>query len=215
MRRQAQSLIAALLPLILASCVYSKHPLSDESTSTLDRRLLGTWAAAAKDGKVSGTDSTLIIGRKPGTKNTLEAVVVRLDYKDTVKIGRQTWYAKTGKFNYLSIGGDTDTEEDGKAYLICRYDLPKPRTFRIFLPDPHFIGAAVQKGELKGKVEYNDAAEPAIANEKAEPKSEGNNSGSIQSVALTDSPEKILEFLNAHVSESFQKEPIVYRKTSE
>ena len=46
------------------------------------------------------------------------------------------------------------------------------------------------EGELKGKVEYYDAALPDIADEKAELKSEGKDSGTIQSVVLTEFSEE-------------------------
>ena len=121
MRRHAQSLIVAVLPLVLTSCVYSLQPLSDESTSTLDHRLIGTWAALEEDGQLSHTN-TMTIGRKSGTKNTLEAVGLVLNCDNTDKVKRITWYAKTVKINYLSMELDKelviveDTKEEEKAY---------------------------------------------------------------------------------------------------
>ena len=89
MRRHAQSLIVVVLPLVLTSCVYSLYPFSDESTSTLDRRLIGTWAAVEEDGQLSHSN-TMTIGRKFGTKDTLEAVDLVFNCDNTDKVKRIT-----------------------------------------------------------------------------------------------------------------------------
>ena len=213
MRFRAWLVIVGLLPLTFASCVMSLHPLSDEKTSELDQRLLGTWE------KVKGNngDDVMTVGKKKGTKNTLEFVSIELDEDDTAIVKRLTVYARRGKVDLLSI--EDQGKEGKKFYMLCKYEFPDPNTLHLILPDPQMIGEAVFRGELKGEAksvaesetipEIKDGKVISVKRDKSN--DESNEPGLYNIVGLTDSPKVIIEYLEKNASKCF-KNKIVYKR---
>jgi hypothetical protein len=68
--------------------VSSRHPLSDDKTSVLDKRLLGHWRLVVPGDKTDPQFSSFTVGRVKETENTLELVFAELVADDAVKVHR-------------------------------------------------------------------------------------------------------------------------------
>ncbi len=184
MRKPVTFLLAALVPLVLASCVTSKNPLSDEKTSSVDRHLIGTWHQQETD----GSPYSMTIGRKPATSNVMEWVSLSHNKRQEVQVKRHDVFAKPGRTKYISITLEADN------HLIGKYTSPDANTFELHLLDKWVVGKAVEDGKLKGVARRN-------------------NDGEYTTVSLSDPPEKIIEYLEKNADTCFAREPIVYKKS--
>jgi hypothetical protein len=187
---------AALVLLLLAGCgVTSDHPLSDEKTSVVDDGLIGRWRAVKEDADGKEADQ-ILVGRRRGTKNTLEAVGLELDGDEHVQVRRFYLYATTiGDRRYLSATG----EKDGQAYMFLRYAMPKKDTLHVYLMNAKFVGQAIEKGELEGKVEKKET--------------EGGVQASYETVHITADTAKLRAWIEKHQDECFAiEDPAVLRK---
>lgn len=147
MKKPVTFLLAALVPLVLASCVTSKRPLSNEKASRVDSRLIGTWREVNKDGR----RYRMTIGKKPGTTNVMEWVT--LDREKGAKVEKFDVFAKPGKTRYISIALEADN------HLIGKYTSPDASTFELHLLDKWVVGKAVEDGTLKGVARRNNDGE--------------------------------------------------------
>ena len=201
MKTHTKLLVVALTPLLLASCVMSEKPLSDERTSRVDQKLIGAWRQV----KSKGNPDAMTIGRKEIGSNVMQWVSLSLDKKQQVRVKRYDLFIKPGKTDYISIALKPD------ANVIGKYKTPDSSTFHLYLLDLQVIGKAVEEGKLKGKIERQVVAEAAEQG-KAKGKIEKKSTGDYKSVMLSDEPARIIDFLEKNAATCYVKEPIVYRR---
>ena len=102
-------LLVAAIPVVAASCVESRHPLSDEKTSKIDERLIGTW-------QMVSDSSVWKAKRSADTKNALE-----LEITDANATSRALLFTTTLKSkNYAST---KDLGKDAQKDCKERYDI--------------------------------------------------------------------------------------------
>jgi hypothetical protein len=197
-----------LVSLFLTGCVPVKsvQPLSNEETSTFDKRLIGAWEEADRQ-KHEGT-GVFWVGKKKGSKNALQLVVADLNNEDlTVRTLRATMFVRHGQNNYLSVDMASfmalfDQGKEGPQWVFCRYEMPNAKTVNVYGPKNEVFREAVRKGELKGKLlkprpfwlfGFIPLTQP-----------DGGD------VVLEDSPERVLRFLDQ--KKCFDDTPTVYKK---
>ena len=186
MRRNLSWLFLAIAPLLFASCVMSKKPLSDGKTSRVDSRLIGTWREVKTDGRAY----SMTIRKKPGSSNVMQWESQRIDSWKKVKVERFDVFTKPGKTNYISISLEPD------AHLIGKYKTPDPNTFEIHLVDPWIVGKAVEDGKLKGEAKRN-------------------NDGGYNSVTLAEPPDKVIVYLEKNAATSYAESKLVFKRRGE
>ena len=71
-KRVLPLLLVMPLMAVVASCVESRHPLSDEKTSKIDERLIGTWEE----------DTMILYVKMGGTKKCLDVQWTEKDKDD-------------------------------------------------------------------------------------------------------------------------------------
>lgn len=202
MRFRAWLVIVGLLPLTFSSCVFSVQPLSDDTNSFLDEQLIGYW-----EEKGSNPKKRFFIGRKPDTKNTLVWVFLPQLTDEGFIDGSAaiTMNVRKGKFgNYLSLE-HKDKKTNKSLYLICKYDIPDKNKYRLFCANEEFFTAAVMRGELKG---HTGVAEYKVTG--TDPNDTKEAESQKRDVLLSDTPDRIFNFLEKHGSKCFDKEPTVY-----
>ncbi|MEX1098156.1 MAG: hypothetical protein WED34_19085 [Planctomycetales bacterium] len=209
MTRLLPRIVLAAVAACSASCcgVSTEQPLSDDATSTIDRRLLGLWQAKPDE---DPPGDQLVIAKKKDTRNTMEVVVVGLDEDDTAKVERITFYARPGKMDLLSVG------EGG--YYPLRYRFRGEDRLELFDIDTDFVRQAVARGELKGECpEPKVEAAPAKPDDEMSQEDESDEKKEPDKKTcgchLTGSPEEIIAFIEKHGEKCFEKEPFfVFRK---
>src|SRR5262245_60519098 len=129
MTRSHLLLLAASLCFAGCSLPLSVHPLSDETTSDLDERLIGHWEAV-KEGEPALPPQgppRFVFGRTADKPNVLE--MVHLDLEDgVVKVHRTPGYAMAlGETRYLSVLNNPEEPKEKQLYLILLYQLEEDR----------------------------------------------------------------------------------------
>ena len=195
--------LVLLLPLCLASCVLSKRPLSDEATSVVDEAMIGQWLQVTESSQVNVNHLT--IGRLSGSPNAMEWISTNILKDGTVDVNRMNAFTRPGAIRFLSVELESKDKKSGPAYMIGKYDMPDKDTFRWFLPSREFVGRAIERGELKGTVNYKDASKKTAEKPADKPRE-------INSVMLDDTPERMVAFLEKHDGQCYEQ-PIVYTKS--
>ncbi len=124
------------------------HPLSDETTSTVDGRLLGAWKPVPQDETEHPPFSMLLVGLEQDKQNTLELATIELDDESHIQIKHLKAYtAVLDMVHYVSIR----LEEDGEVqYVVMMYRHGDGETVRAYMVKNEVIGAAIEAGEIKG-----------------------------------------------------------------
>ncbi|MEX1098157.1 MAG: hypothetical protein WED34_19090 [Planctomycetales bacterium] len=215
MSRLLPRIILAAVAACSASCcgVSMEQPLSDDATSTIDRRLLGVWQT--NSGEVPPRHQLVIaIAKKKDTRNTMEAVFVGV-YDDTAKIERTTFYSRPGKMDLLSLADET---KDGAGhYYPLRYRFRGEDRLELFVPDLDFVRQAVARSELKGECKefkFRFRAAPAEPGDETSKEAESDEEKDDKTCGchLTSSPEEIIGFIEKHGEKCFKKEPMVLQR---
>jgi hypothetical protein len=143
--------VAAAILAVAASCVESRHPLSDEKTSKIDERLIGTW-------QLANDSSVWKAKRSADTKNALEVEIT-----DASGTGRAVLFATMLKSkNYAStkdLGKDAQKDRKG-AYDIYQYRVLDNDTIEAWGMDAALVKKAILDKKLVGEI--NDDQEPVI-----------------------------------------------------
>jgi hypothetical protein len=169
----------------------SRHPLSDEKTSTIDGRLVGRWRAA--DDSYSGT---FVVSRLGASR--LEAASL-----EKSPGGEQEKYSlfttSIGSHSYMSVGS---VAEKGRAaveagYRIVEYSLPDKDTLVIRDMDEEKVTAAIKAKELRGKAESH--------NEYAWLFGWIPVPYTTTSVMIDDSPKALVRYVQKHADDCFEK----------
>jgi hypothetical protein len=129
--RHATLLFLFLLASI-SGCVPSKFPLSDEKTSKIDERLIGTWVITDDSERVA-----LELHAKAGA-NALEDSEGELLYTTSI-----------GGDHYIS---EPYTEDGKHMWVICGYEFSKDGDLKVYQLNPAVLAKSIGAGELAGKV---------------------------------------------------------------
>ncbi len=170
-KRVLPFLLVAPLMIVAVSCVDSKHPLSDEKTSKIDERLIGTWQDEDK--------TTWRVTKSAAAKNSLALEWKKKGQDDSGKAIVFTTVIKTK--NYLSIRDTTDeTPKDQKeAYNIYQYRLIDNDTVELRGMRPEVLKKAIEGKLLTGTILKDNVP------------------------TITDSPDVIKSYLEAHADECY------------
>lgn len=137
-------LVVPILGLV-AACVESRHPLSDEKTSRMDDRLLGTWQLAP--------DSVWQVKKGADSPNGLE-----VEMRDANGTGRARLFTTTIKQEqYMSLADlDPARKKDPRqAWQICQYRFLDNDTVVVRGMEPDALRQAIAHGNLAGTAGKN------------------------------------------------------------
>jgi hypothetical protein len=170
-------LLVAPLMALVGSCVESQHPLSDEKSSKLDERLIGTW-------RFEDAPGCLQVKKSADAKNALEFI------ETDPAAGKTLLFTTTIKSKgYMSI---KDTDEHAKKgpgaprYNIYQYVFLDNDTVQFRAMDPKVIEKAIADKTLGGEFEPTRT----IFAKKRRP-------------IITAAPQVIARYLEAHFDECY------------
>jgi hypothetical protein len=186
--------LLAFLFTMTCGCMASKLPLSDETSSTPDARLIGKWKLVMTSDEPP-KEREVRIDRKASAEKLLEASFASDDHETKVdllltKIAGRDFVS----FKYAALQPSAKNDFGEKyPFCIASYEfLTKTKIqFRPFeLP---FVVAAIQRGEIGGdKTPYKI----------------------LVATALDDQPAKMREFIERNAEQCLTKEPIFLGKHS-
>jgi hypothetical protein len=132
-----------MIALASAGCdVEFRHPLSDESTSILDERLIGDWSTG--DGEIWR------VTKRTGCKNSLELQIVGSPDPPPPPHGI-IYTTVVGPHRFLSLR-DPVEDADGRVSSIYRYEYADEHTVTFFGQDLDAFRAAIAAKELRGEI---------------------------------------------------------------
>jgi hypothetical protein len=175
MKRVFSLFFAISLLTVVASCVDSRNPASDEKTSKIDERLIGNWKEGDnkdlwKVEKSKDVENALVVTiPDPNGSNTMPAFCTTIKSK-----------------SYLSVRDESDAKEkDRKAvkYDIYQCEFSDNDTLVVRGMYSEAIVKAIQAKQLIGTVEKDDEGE--------------------ETPEITDTTEGILRYLEAHADECY------------
>ena len=184
-------LLAAAVVATCSGCSLpeSLHPLSDETTSVLDERLIGHWQVVPRPDEPLEPPQVpprFVFARLPGKRNVLEMVNLNLD-GDEAKIERTPAFGRAlGEERYLSVLNNPEEPKEKHRYLILRYTL-EGDLLKLFVLRGDVIGPAIERGDLKGEVVRETPDPNAPPPEQAVPK--------YKSIRITAEPKELAEYL--------------------
>ena len=150
------SFVAAVVGLLLTGCELpvSVHPVSDEKTSEIDEKLLGTWElvppADAEPPEPNAVPGRWVIGRVAGKERTQELVVVELDGDGHVQVRRSEIFCTTvGKQRFLSAVMNPHEPKAKQVYYILLYDYDGDDRVRFTSLNKDVVAPAIDREELK------------------------------------------------------------------
>jgi hypothetical protein len=186
----------ATIFVVFTSCIpVARHPLSDDQTSRIDSRLLGTW-------RIEGSNDSAIFRKLEGSTNTLELVELLEPDEDaqeadnfvlfTTEIDSQ-WYMTTAN----------PTEKDEGVWIV-RYVIDPEDTMNVYFMDADVISEAISQGALRGEVKTTKHFAwvfgfiPIPYRE--------------QSVTITESSDGLARYLKQHGEKCFEGESVLTLK---
>jgi hypothetical protein len=191
-------LIVASLVAVAPSCVQSRHPLSDEKTSLIDQRLIGTW-------RPPDDPAVWQVSKSDQIKNVLEVTI-----KERAGTGKGLLFTTTIKSkSYLSfkeLDGHPKKKPDAAGYEICQYAFPDNGTLEVRAMEPDAIVKAISDKILGGEIVVTKRkARPILGlfgKERIEEE---------KTPVITDRPEGITRYLEGHADECYpaKSEPIL------
>lgn len=198
----------SLAPVLLASCVTSVHPLSDDETSNVEKRMIGIWLSEPEQDGGKDRD-TVVLAKKAGSRNSLEMTLFDFDKDWTMTPEKGTIYVRPGKegtnSGYLSIVPPHDEDEKSHGVvMLAKYEFTDDATVKIFSLDPNPIRKGVTDGVLKGTIKKR---KPLKLFGSLTLGDDNNHTD----VVLDDSPDAIAAFLDEHSDECF-KELVIYKR---
>ena len=156
--RTASVLLAALL----GGCggVFSRSPASDEATTRYDERLVGYWrvdeeATPGAKADAPRDESILVAGRRAGSEQALELMIVTLKRDKTLETSRSGLSPTTiGAKEYASVRvpADKEKDKDAAAWTVLRYSMPDADTLRVLGMEEKTAAADVRAGKIPGSV---------------------------------------------------------------
>ena len=169
----------------------SVHPLSDEETSTLDDRLIGTWEMVPPAEQTPGPNDVpprFIYGRVAGKPNILECVMTELDGDGFAQVHRIPLYpCKFGELRYLSMVFNPEEAKEKQVYLIMLYELKDENELRLYHLNKDVIGPAIEREEIQGVVKKSDPDPNAPPQEQVKPR--------YREIKITAEPKELAAYL--------------------
>lgn len=150
-KRAVPLLLVVPLLAVVASCVESQQPLSDEKSSKIDERLIGTWQIE------NDATATYYVKGSADTKNCLD---VELKEKDKSGVSRARVFTTTVKTkNYMStVDMDEKAKKEQKgAYFIHQYRFLDHDTLDLRFMAHDVLKKAMAEKLIAGKIEENGA----------------------------------------------------------
>ncbi len=133
-------LLAVSLLAVFASCVESRWPLSDEKTSKIDERLIGSW----KDGAVG----VWTVKKSTDVKNALEVKIPDPNAPDQTPAFATTIKSK----NDLSVNmSEPNAQPDEVKYEIYQYVFVDADTMELRGMNEEAIIKAIEKKQTRRK----------------------------------------------------------------
>ena len=177
----------------------SVHPLSDETSSTLDDRLIGTWEMVRPADQTPGPNDAparIMYGRFAGKPNILECVTTELDGDGYAQVHRIPLYpCKLGELHYLSVLMNHDEAKEKQVYLIMLYELKDDSELRFYMLNKDVIGPAIEREDLAGIVKKSDPDPNAPLPEQVKPK--------YREVRITAKPKELAAYLQRRGKEAY------------
>jgi hypothetical protein len=188
-RRVLSVLIAALMLSIAASCVDSRHPLSDEKTSTIDERFIGSW-------KYDNGD-VWRVKKSADVKNAFDLKFPDPKAPATVLAFATTIKSK-GYLSFRDPDADAGKRPDAGGYDIYQYVFVDKDTVQVRGMDPDVIVKAIAEKKLGGEIHVTKKTTRPIVG----------RFGKKQVVAektpvITDTPENLARYLRDHAAECY------------
>jgi hypothetical protein len=186
MKRVLPLLFVASLLTVVASCVDSHNPASDEKTSKIDERLIGEW----KIEEDNDNESLWKVTKNKDVKNALDLKMPDPNAPEHLPMFITTIKSK----GYLSIcisekdpkakdsGKEAKEREEEVGYNIIQYEFLDNDTLVVRAMASEAIIKAIRDKQLVGKIDKEDDEET--------PK-------------ITDTTEGIVRYLEAHADECF------------
>jgi hypothetical protein len=163
-----QNCAALLLVLISAAgCVLNDEPLSDEKTSTIDERLIGTWRVTTIDSTEKRSELTMVIARKADVAKALEVTFDNGKEKATTDLFATT----IGNEHFVSFKPVLGKEKDPEKlpyFLILKYDVGDDGSMPVHLLDLKFFLDAVRRNELTGDKDNGNIVLAVLLHENPE-----------------------------------------------
>ena len=176
---RALLIVASGVCLLLSACriPVTEHPLSDETNSRVDERLLGLWEVDLRPAhEINGSDgdesAIYLIERDEQRENTLLVRMMREGEKSSHALPAFTTHL--GMHDYISfcnVGGKGST-----AKAICRYELTDADQGKLYLMSGEFVAQQIEQSAIKGTF---DRA----------------SNGTLQGIAIKDSVEAQRDFI--------------------
>ena len=193
-RRVAPLLVVAAILAVVASCVESRNPVSDEKTSKIDERLIGTWRMGNEE-----DDGVWKVTKHAKQKNALD---VALPENGDEHYHATAFTTTIKSKHYLSLrqssDDDASTPDAPAGYEIYQYVFDDNNTVQVRGMDPDVILKAIADKKLRGKIVITKTTTRPILGlfGKAEVVEE-------KSPEITDTPENIVRYIEAHADKCF------------
>jgi len=176
-------LFAAALLSFVGSCVESKYPLSDEKTSKIDERLIGTWRGdVGPEGwqvEKSARAQNALDVTMPGT----DATQKMLAFTTTIKSKR-----------YMSVKGMDEAAKNasgGAGFSVLQYAFLDKDTVQVRGMEPNVIENAIANKTLEGEVKIERSRFLLIFTSET------------RTPIITAPPRAIARYLEAHADECY------------
>jgi len=196
-------LIAVSLSLMSCCPATSLNPLSPPGSAKYDKRIEGTWVPVPqKDEK-----GYLHIGK--AEDNLTRVLAVTMKENGELEYSAFTVFpTMDGKESYLNIKAEEVLDElpsDEAGYVFARYTLNDDGSLSVYYMDDDSFLEAVKEKKLEGKVTVQ------------KPDREENNGNTflereVECVRITDSSEKILQFIRDNLQDAFYTDGIHLRR---
>jgi hypothetical protein len=175
-------LLAGALLCVIASCVESRHPLSDQNTSKIDERLIGTWLC---EGDTKGWQ----VKKSSQMENAMEVTM-----PGPQASGKFSLFSTTVKSNqYMSVtdwGADAKTAPGGAGFSIYQYAFLDKDTVQLRGMEQKVIEKAIADNALGGETRIERGRFLIFSTKTRRP-------------IVTAPPEAIVRYLEAHADECY------------
>lgn len=195
----------ALVALAGCELPVSVHPLSDEETSTIDKRLVGIWEMVPRAEVTPGpreVPARFIFGQVAGKSNILECVTTELDGDGFVQVHRIPLYpCQRGELRYLSVMLNPEEPKEKQVYLIMLYELADENELRFHLLSKEVIGPAIERADIAGVVKKTPPDPNAPPPEQVKPK--------YREIKITAEPKELAAYLGRRGKAAFNLEEFI------
>lgn len=198
-----QTLLIISLCLLFTGCETPvfEHPLSNETTSAIDERLIGQWDLMVPEPQTPGgliTPQRYVIGKTAGKPNVHEIAILELDADKQPAVHRApAWCVQLGPERYISLLVNDRDPNAKPLYSMLQYEHVGD-SVHFYSLDKERIVQAIERGELAGVVRRQPPPENASPNPNAAP--------SYREIRVTADAEALRNFFRQHGKTLFERE---------